>query len=238
MKTIIYSIALLGSVFCTSQLKGQVVLEALEAQKPIHPFVQNFTPSERCLELVYDKHYGDGDHDFIYCAVRSYNGRKWLTLNLGAEYAKESSPHFKPDANIIDNQDWKAFGSLFQEGRKADGHELVTYSVRDIATTSPQLLNSGYSGNYWYAERKYPVTEIKQDPLNSNQSFVFVSQLERWMTDRSNEENLWAGDKLNNPCPNGYRIMDSDDLRNILDQINPGRVFGSNTFQTTTFFSH
>lgn len=189
MRKIIYNIALLGSVFCTSQIKGQVVLEALDA------------PNEKCLELVKDRHYGDGLHNFIYCAVQGPNGKKWLNLNLGAEYAKESSPHFNPEAVPVDYKDWKAGGSLFQYGRKADGHELVTYNG---------------SNNQWVVNRVFPTIGTTVDPINSPQNYV-DSPNQYWSNQHLNLPNdlsalsaLWDG--VNNPCPTGYRVMNKEDL--------------------------
>lgn len=170
--------------------KGQLLLEALEGRL-----------NEKCIERVKDKHYGDGLHNFIYCAVQGPNGKKWLNLNLGAEYAKEDSPHFNPEAEPIDYKDWKASGSLFQYGRKADGHELVTYDG---------------SYNQWLVKRVFPVISETVDPINSPKNYVNKS-FHYW----SNQHNslpddlpalsaLWDG--VNNPCPEGYRVMNKEDL--------------------------
>lgn len=205
------TLILLGMLALTPQLKAQLLLEALDApdKQKCTPLVNNFTPSDRCLELVCDKNYGDGDHNFIYCAVQGPNGKKWLNLNLGAEYAKESSPHFNPEAQPTGYDDWKAFGSLFQEGRSADGHELVKYLHKDV---DPSF---SHNDDYWYVERmKTPITESRVDPINSNSS-VFVWGGD-WMTDRNNIHNLWAGEMINNPCPNGYRIINATDIKSIL----------------------
>lgn len=45
------------------------------------------------------------------------------------EYSREPTPnnpnpHFTPEAIPKDHNDWKAFGSLFQYGRDADGHTM------------------------------------------------------------------------------------------------------------------
>lgn len=166
----------------------------------------------KCIERVKDKYYGDGDHNFIYCAVMGPNGKKWLNLNLGAEYAKESSPYFNPEAQPTDYNDWKAFGSLFQEGRKADGHELVRYYHKNIDPSF--FLNDTDNNDYWYVERAKGTYYTPIDPINSYPPVYILGR--DWMADRSNIHNLWAGEMLNNPCPNGYRIMNAMDIRSIL----------------------
>lgn len=213
MKKILLSGLLLGSVFMGSYAKGQLLLEALDAPD-LNP---------KCVEYVKDRNYGDGDHNFIYCAVLGPNGKKWLKHNLGAEYTKEGSEYFNPEAEPVDFNDWRAFGSLFQDGRKADGHELVDYYAHSI---KPNPLIEEYFNKvpnaspymdfreFWYVTRKKPITNQKQDPLNSNSSFVFTDQ--DWMTNRNSEEDLWDGRMLNNPCPTGYRIMKDADVRELL----------------------
>ena len=78
------------------------------------------------------------DHQFIYVPVRTpattqYNSSGlsntlWLNNNLGAEYTRVGSPVFDPGQQAKAYNDYNAFGSLWQYGRPADGHELVTYT--------------------------------------------------------------------------------------------------------------
>lgn len=184
MKKIIYSIALLGGALGTSHIQAQTVLEALEGGIP-------FTPSEACLELVYDKYYGDGEHNFVYCAVMGPNGKKWLNLNLGAEYAREPTPgnpnpYFNPEAYPKSNNDHLAFGSLFNYNRDADGHELVV---------------DYQGGTTWAVQHKYPILDKKPtSETKTNRAFK----------EGNNDASLW--ETQNDPCPNGYRVMIPSDL--------------------------
>ena len=76
------------------------------------------------------------DHQFIYVPVitpsdsqyNSLSNQVWLNNNLGAEYTRYGSPVFDPGQQAKEYNDHNAFGSLFQWGRPADGHELVTYT--------------------------------------------------------------------------------------------------------------
>lgn len=134
---------LLGFLALAPFAKGQLLLEALEGGIP-------FTPSEKCLELVKDKHYGDGVHNFIYCAVKGPDGKIWLNNNLGAEYANENSPYFDPTKQAETPTDTKAFGSLFQYARDADGHELVKWidSTRGELVMDVPRLGLEYRADY------------------------------------------------------------------------------------------
>lgn len=185
MKKIIYSIALLGGVFCTSHIQAQVVLEALEASRESSIGV--------CLEQVKDKYYGNGTHNFIYCAVMGPNGKKWLNLNLGAEYAREGSEHFNPAAVPTGNDDWKAFGSLYNYGRDSDGHEQVEYNKSSDGywTVKPKkgYINEHVLGFYRNKSR------LKTEPMY-------------W---GSNEVRWW--DDFDDPCPEGYSVMMLHDIR-------------------------
>lgn len=198
MKKIIYSIALLGSVLCTSLAQGQVVLEALEGG-------YSFSPSSKCLELVHDRNYGDGIHDFIYCAVQGPNGKKWLNLNLGAEYANIHSPHFNPEAEPTDVHDSKAFGNLFHYLRKADGHELVQYvNPADI----------GITDNFWYVQTP-PLSDSKINYPNPTSSTPVNHVSNYSWTDSPLARSYWLDDTPFNPCPSGYRVVSSADIKDF-----------------------
>lgn len=184
--------------------KGQLLLEALEGGIP-------FTPSEKCLERVYDKHYGYGVHNYIYCAVQGPNGKKWLNLNLGAEYAKESSPHFNPEASPTDSNDWKAFGNLYQWGRDSDGHEQVEYRRGDA---------------YWEFR---PINGVRSTRL------AVGEQSNQMVTDRiANTYAQGLGTSwVNSPCPNGYHIATTEDIKG-LGELN----YISGSSKSTTLFGN
>ncbi|MDY3318559.1 FISUMP domain-containing protein [Riemerella anatipestifer] len=79
---------------------------------------------------------GKLEHQFVYIPITGSDGRTWLNNNLGADYANLNSPVFNPLQQATSIRDKNAYGSLFQWGRDADGHELVTYPT---ATTGNRV---------------------------------------------------------------------------------------------------
>jgi uncharacterized protein (TIGR02145 family) len=135
-------------------------------------------------------------HGFLYLPVTNpLTGRTWLNNNLGAEYADTRSANFNPAQQAKSSIDHLAYGSLFQWGRKADGHELINWTdgwtgkgkhgvTRDVSNvpSHPNFIISGYRG----------------------QTLGTLSWRE-W-ADQS-DDTLWANESsVNNVCPVGYRL--------------------------------
>jgi uncharacterized protein (TIGR02145 family) len=107
-------------------------------------------------------------------SVVSTTGKIWMDRNLGATQVATSST------------DALAYGSLFQWGRGADNHELITWT----STTAGTPVNAATAG-----------TSSSTTP---GSSFLYGSS--NWYTG-SNPDDLWQGvSGTNNPCPTGYRI--------------------------------
>lgn len=136
-----------------------------------------------------DKNIGDGVHDFVYLPVTGPSGKTWLNLNLGADYANINDAAFDPTQQATEEDDFRAYGSLFQWGRVADGHEIVDWTgpssgdeTASVSTTSsnPEPNNGGkiISTNNWY---------VGSSPA---------------------PDDLWQeGTKTTyDPCPLGYRV--------------------------------
>ena len=149
----------------------------------------------KIVSAIPDRNYyvqtnGKYEHKFLYLAVTNPDtGKSWLNNNLGAEYADANNPNgnFNPMQQATASDDYKAYGSLFQWGRKADGHELVDWT-------------DGSTGS-----GKYGATDTNaDDPDNS----LFITEGNDPYDWRINQDNtLWASESaINNVCPQGYRL--------------------------------
>jgi uncharacterized protein (TIGR02145 family) len=134
---------------------------------------------------------GDTDtHSFLYLPVTNpITGETWLNNNLGAEYADTTNPNgnFNPAQQATASNDYKAYGSLFQWGRKADGHELFKWK-------------NGKKGEGVAGE-----TDTRNDdPADT----LFIEQYDKPYDWRVNQNNtLWENEaSTNNVCPIGYRL--------------------------------
>ncbi len=155
------------------------------------------TQNKGTLELkivpaIFDRKFnkatnGRNEHQFVYLPVTNpTTGRTWLNNNLGAEYADMNNPHgnYNPAQQAVTSNDTLAYGSLFQWGRQADGHELIR---RGSANTG--------SAEYGFT----PVAS--NDPSHS----FFITSRNDWRVDSS--DTLWARElSKNNICPVGYRL--------------------------------
>ena len=130
----------------------------------------------------FKKTNGAFEHRFVYLPVKSNTtGKKWLNNNLGADYANVDSSDYNPSQQATAIKDLLANGSLFQWGRKADGHELIEWST--------------LSG-------KYGTTATKSD--NPDDSLLITGS-DDWRV--HSDDTLWASESSpNNVCPVGYRL--------------------------------
>jgi hypothetical protein len=125
----------------------------------------------------------------------------WLDRNLGATQVATSST------------DHLAYGDLFQWGRGADGHQLITRTNATTATSvngsTNTLSSTDTPGNNLYINSG-------SDPLD-------------WRSPQNN--NLWQGvSGINNPCPSGYRLPTMTELnaeRASWSSSNPEGAFAS-----------
>jgi uncharacterized protein (TIGR02145 family) len=107
-------------------------------------------------------------------------GRKWMDRNLGASHAATST------------QDHLGYGDLFQWGRPADGHQLITWT-QDVLVGSSAPVN-GVTATL--STTNTPVSSLFITSINSPQD---------WRNPQNNS--LWqAPDFINNPCPSGWHI--------------------------------
>jgi hypothetical protein len=122
----------------------------------------------------------------FYMPVLGAEGKTWLNNNLGANYANTTKGAFNPATQAGSPTDTNAYGSLFQWGRGADGHEF-----RTSGNTAGPIATPWTSSNFI-----------------TNNSTPFD-----WRTPQDN--NLWQGvSGTNNPCPIGYRLPTETELDN------------------------
>ena len=125
------------------------------------------------------------EHKFVYLPVtNSTTGRTWLNNNLGAEYANKNSSDYNPSQQATAGDDYRAYGSMFQWGRKADGHELMTWT--DAA----------------HGTGKYGTTSTQANTPSNPLSIISSND---WRV--TQDDTLWASESSqNNVCPVGYRL--------------------------------
>lgn len=111
----------------------------------------------------------------------SATGRKWMDRNLGAKQVADSL------------RDYKAYGDLFQWGRLADGHQLITWT---------QYLTGGSNAPVNGATTTLSTTDIPSHSLFITNDGDLPNN---WRSPQNSA--LWKSpDYTNNPCPSGWHI--------------------------------
>jgi len=150
------------------------------------------------LDRMFGKADNTGDtttHRFVYLPVINHvTGRTWLNNNLGANYANMESPVFNSAKQAYAPVHFDAYGSLFQWGRRADGHELIIW-LDSKTGIGKNGRSSTRSDNPTHAS--FIIGTNDPDAL---QRF--------WYDWRVNShDKLWASETSpENVCPVGYRL--------------------------------
>ena len=112
--------------------------------------------------------------------VLSSTNQTWMDRNLGATQVATSGT------------DYLAYGSSFQWGRAADGHELMTWT----GGTAGSSTNTPVSGT------------SSTSTVTTNSTKMLIGS-QNWYTG-GGPDNLWQGvSGTNNPCPSGFRLPTS-----------------------------
>ena len=143
-----------------------------ECPTPVSPFPQGYV------------HCNPNNPTQVVDVTNPITGATWMDRNLGANRAATSST------------DAESYGSLFQWGRGADGHQCVNRYAGDGVTTSGTTATLSSSDT----------------PGHGNFITISTSSLD-WRSPQN--DNLWQGiNGTNNPCPTGYRIPTEAELNN------------------------
>ncbi len=164
-----------------------------EVQSMIYEVNDLNLPEHAILDRsFFKKTNGVFEHRFVYLAVENNTtGRTWLNNNLGADYANVDSSAYNASQQATAYNDHLAYGSLFQWGREADGHELMNWVTDQNGTT------------------KYGETNTTND--DPSDSLFIRSDNADWKVNgdwRVNQDDtLWANESsANSVCPVGYRL--------------------------------
>jgi len=161
----------------------------------------------RDIAGIPDKMFGVTDntgssttHNLLYLPTQAEDGNIWLNNNLGAYYSNVNHPSFNLAQQATSATDFRAYGSLFQWGRKPDGHELVNYTSATSGTPRPH------------------VSTRVNEPTHASLIFTGTSQTE-WRVNQN--QTLWQnGTTANNPCPNGFRVPSAAEYTNLFTTLN------------------
>ena len=204
------------------------------------------TYSVRDIAGIPDKMFGlpDGNsnsttHLMLYIPVVAEDGNIWLNNNLGAHYANINHASFNPAQQATGATDHLAYGSLFQWGRKPDGHELITYT----------------KGGNGTAANGTTTTRPNADTA-ANASFITINTGNYDWRGTTQNDALWATEaSANNPCPVGFRVPTNAELTTLVTSSSifnsataassamkftvPGyRVYSSGTFNTVGSYGY
>ncbi len=141
-----------------------------------------FNTSLKCLEVYNGLHWNCEIPKNPTDVYNPTTGKIWMDRNLGASQVAASST------------DFNAYGSLFQWGRAADGHQLITWTSATVGTADNGTTSGPYDGDT-APNALFIVIPGSIGPLD-------------WRTNQNNS--LWQGvNGTNNPCPWGYRLPTS-----------------------------
>ncbi len=152
--------------------------------------VNDFNLPEHAIldRSFFKKTNGAFEHRFVYLPVKNTTtGRTWLNNNLGADYANVDSSAYNASQQATARNDYKAYGSLFQWGRKADGHELFDWTGATAGTA------------------KHGKTSTKVDEPSDSLFITSNGNYSDWRA--TQDDTLWANESsANSVCPVGYRL--------------------------------
>ncbi|OCA71091.1 hypothetical protein BBH99_03385 [Chryseobacterium contaminans] len=156
----------------------------------------------RIIAAIPDRMFNEPDaqgsftHNFLYLPIQAEDNNVWLNHNLGADYTNVNDPNFNLGTRPTSATDFHAYGSLFQWGRRPDGHDLIKWTAS----------NAG-AGVYGTTNVR---TDIPSNPL-------FITAGGDWRTDAGTSTTLWQNStSTNNPCPIGFKVPSQSQIQSYL----------------------
>jgi uncharacterized protein (TIGR02145 family) len=129
-------------------------------------------------------------------SLETYNGMRWINYRsiTSTDVLNPITDKIWMDRNLgalevaTSSIDFYAYGSLFQWGRAADGHQLMNWTSSSIVTPV-----NGFSDI------------ISSSDSPDTTEIILATGYVDWRNPTN--ENLWQGvNGINNPCPTGYRL--------------------------------
>ncbi|UHO39870.1 hypothetical protein H5J24_07480 [Chryseobacterium capnotolerans] len=147
------------------------------------------------------------EHNFLYLPITAEDGKVWLNNNLGANYANVNDPNFNLTQQATETKDKNAMGSLFQWGRKPDGHELI---IRNVSPPDPTFNPpaSYYDSTYKYGTLQGQATTWSPTTPNRINAYGATSSSDWLLTTVTTPARAgrWLASSPNNPCPQGFKV--------------------------------
>lgn len=165
------------------------------------------TYSVRDIAGIPDKMFGLPDnnsnsttHMMLYLPMVAADGNIWLNNNLGAHYSNINHASFNPAQQATSATDHLAYGSLYQWGRRPDGHELITWT-------------NGTTGT---AVNGTTTTRPNADTA-ANALFITINSGNYDWRGTTQNDVLWATEaSTNNPCPVGFKVPTNAELTTLV----------------------
>ena len=168
---------------------------------------------------VQDKSGSATSHMMFYAPVAAEDGKIWLNNNLGADYSNiNKTSIFNPGKQATSTTDFNAYGSLFQWGRKPDGHELINWT----STNAGIPVNNTISA-----------TTI-DEPITT--SFITNNNISPYDWRNIQDASLWSTtSSVNNPCPLNFRVPTTNEFINY--KSISGLLLGEDTINFSLKFA-
>ena len=146
---------------------------------------------------------GKYEHNFLYLPVQAEDGKIWLNNNLGADYSNVDNSVFNLAQQATSKDDINAMGSMFQWGRKPDGHDIV---VRTTSTNSGATFLTVSPKNGFINEPSGGIAT--QSPTYPYVILYNGGHFDDWATSLTTppRADRWQASSANNPCPQGFKV--------------------------------